>query len=158
MAAAELFGCRFQVYRNGQIFYTFDNRQCLLNILDSQVTISVVDTLMNVTPQTNLDLKVWSCHTLRNELLGTASIDVYDTLKNNNGKTSHKNRNNDSSQSEDQVSLASTTGVSESAFQDLLDVGLLVNGLEKPVFYEGYICSRCQLIQHLKLRVTEMKE
>ncbi|KAG2471228.1 CLPX protease, partial [Polypterus senegalus] len=23
MAAAELFGCRFQVYRNGQIFYTF---------------------------------------------------------------------------------------------------------------------------------------
>ncbi|KAG2467777.1 hypothetical protein GTO96_0015535, partial [Polypterus senegalus] len=39
MAAAELFGCRFQVYRNGQIFYTFRNRQCLLNILDSQARV-----------------------------------------------------------------------------------------------------------------------
>ncbi|MBN3298189.1 WWP2 ligase, partial [Amia calva] len=41
---------------------------------------------LNVTPQSRLDLKLWSCHTLRNELLGSASIDVYDTLKNNNGK------------------------------------------------------------------------
>ncbi|XP_039619355.1 NEDD4-like E3 ubiquitin-protein ligase WWP2 isoform X1 [Polypterus senegalus] len=130
--------------------------------------------ILNVTPQTNLDLKVWSCHTLRNELLGTASIDVYDTLKNNNGKienvqlnlnlqtenkgslvsggeltvcldglavdlgslpngnavtdTSHKNRNNDSSQSEDQVSLASTTGVSERHLTEDYRTGPVING------------------------------
>ncbi|XP_006006818.1 NEDD4-like E3 ubiquitin-protein ligase WWP2 isoform X2 [Latimeria chalumnae] len=41
---------------------------------------------VNVTPQSRLDLKLWSCHTLRNELFGSASVDVCETLKNNNGK------------------------------------------------------------------------
>lgn len=42
--------------------------------------------LMNVTAQSHLDLKVWSCHTLRNELLGTASISLCNILKKNGGK------------------------------------------------------------------------
>ncbi|EMP33359.1 NEDD4-like E3 ubiquitin-protein ligase WWP2 [Chelonia mydas] len=42
--------------------------------------------LMNVTAQSHLDLKVWSCHTLRNELLGTASISLCNVLKKNGGK------------------------------------------------------------------------
>lgn len=36
----------------------------------------------NVTAQSHLDLKVWSCHTLRNELLGTASVSLGSLLKN----------------------------------------------------------------------------
>ncbi|KAG2459337.1 PECR reductase, partial [Polypterus senegalus] len=34
----------------------------------------------------------------------------------------------------------------------------LDDGLEEPVVYEGYICKRCQLIQHLELRVAELEE
>ncbi|XP_027702946.1 NEDD4-like E3 ubiquitin-protein ligase WWP2 isoform X2 [Vombatus ursinus] len=42
--------------------------------------------VLNVTAQSHLDLKVWSCHTLRNELLGTASVNLSSVLKNNGGK------------------------------------------------------------------------
>ncbi|POI35136.1 hypothetical protein CIB84_001112 [Bambusicola thoracicus] len=38
--------------------------------------------ILNVTAQSHLDLKVWSCHTLRNELLGTASVSLWNLLKN----------------------------------------------------------------------------
>ncbi|XP_057692903.1 NEDD4-like E3 ubiquitin-protein ligase WWP2 isoform X1 [Corythoichthys intestinalis] len=44
------------------------------------------DLTLNVTPQSRLDLKLWSCHTLRKELLGSASIDLLDTLRMHNGK------------------------------------------------------------------------
>ncbi|XP_030367189.1 NEDD4-like E3 ubiquitin-protein ligase WWP2 [Strigops habroptila] len=37
--------------------------------------------ILNVTAQSHLDLKVWSCHTLRNELLGTASVNLSNLLK-----------------------------------------------------------------------------
>ncbi|KAM7146525.1 NEDD4-like E3 ubiquitin-protein ligase WWP2 isoform 1-T3 [Macrochelys suwanniensis] len=41
--------------------------------------------IMNVTAQSHLDLKVWRCHTLRNELLGTASVSLWNVLKKKNG-------------------------------------------------------------------------
>ena len=41
----------------------------------------------NVTPQSRLDLKLWSCHTLRKELLGSATIDLLDTLRTHHGKS-----------------------------------------------------------------------
>ncbi|XP_076129184.1 NEDD4-like E3 ubiquitin-protein ligase WWP2 [Alosa pseudoharengus] len=44
------------------------------------------DLTLNVTPQSRLDLKLWSCHTLRKELLGSATIDLLDTLRNHDGK------------------------------------------------------------------------
>lgn len=44
------------------------------------------DLTLNVTPQSRLDLKVWSCHTLRKELLGSATIDLLDTLRTHDGK------------------------------------------------------------------------
>lgn len=44
------------------------------------------DLTLNVTPQSKLDLKLWSCHTLRKELLGSASIDLLDTLRTHHGK------------------------------------------------------------------------
>nr|XP_023682955.1 NEDD4-like E3 ubiquitin-protein ligase WWP2 isoform X2 [Paramormyrops kingsleyae]XP_023682956.1 NEDD4-like E3 ubiquitin-protein ligase WWP2 isoform X2 [Paramormyrops kingsleyae] len=44
------------------------------------------DLTLNVTPQSKLDLKVWSCHTLRKELLGSATIDLLDTLRSHDGK------------------------------------------------------------------------
>uniref|UniRef100_A0A8C7W453 E3 ubiquitin-protein ligase n=3 Tax=Oncorhynchus mykiss TaxID=8022 RepID=A0A8C7W453_ONCMY len=44
------------------------------------------DLTLNVTPQSRLDLKLWSCHTLRKELLGTATIDLLDTLRTHDGK------------------------------------------------------------------------
>lgn len=43
----------------------------------------------NVTAQSHLDLKVWSCHTLRNELLGTASVSLGNLLK-SGGKRTYK--------------------------------------------------------------------
>lgn len=51
--------------------------------------------LSNVTPQSRLDLKLWSCHTLRKELLGSASIDLLDTLWTYDGKSkAHAVKNN----------------------------------------------------------------
>ncbi|MFT7813973.1 NEDD4-like E3 ubiquitin-protein ligase WWP2 isoform X1 [Arapaima gigas] len=44
------------------------------------------DLTLNVTPQSRLDLKVWNCHTLRKELLGSATIDLLDTLRSHDGK------------------------------------------------------------------------
>ncbi|XP_068595310.1 NEDD4-like E3 ubiquitin-protein ligase WWP2 [Brachionichthys hirsutus] len=44
------------------------------------------DLALNVTPQSRLDLKLWSCHTLRKELLGSATIDLLDTLRTHHGK------------------------------------------------------------------------
>uniref|UniRef100_A0A3B4B9G6 E3 ubiquitin-protein ligase n=1 Tax=Periophthalmus magnuspinnatus TaxID=409849 RepID=A0A3B4B9G6_9GOBI len=44
------------------------------------------DLMLNVTPQSHLDLKLWSCHTLRKELLGSATIDLMDTLRTHQGK------------------------------------------------------------------------
>lgn len=41
----------------------------------------------NVTPQSRLDLKLWSCHTLRKELLGSATIDLLDTLRTHDGRS-----------------------------------------------------------------------
>lgn len=41
----------------------------------------------NVTAQSHLDLKVWSCHTLRNELLGTASVSLGNLLKSGGKRT-----------------------------------------------------------------------
>ncbi|XDV52576.1 hypothetical protein PO909_021294, partial [Leuciscus waleckii] len=45
------------------------------------------DLTLNVTPQSHLDLKLWSCHTLRKELLGSATIDLLDTLRTHDGKS-----------------------------------------------------------------------
>uniref|UniRef100_A0A674MDJ9 HECT-type E3 ubiquitin transferase n=1 Tax=Takifugu rubripes TaxID=31033 RepID=A0A674MDJ9_TAKRU len=44
------------------------------------------DLTLNVTPQSRLDLKLWSCHTLKKELLGSATIDLLDTLRTHDGK------------------------------------------------------------------------
>ncbi|XP_061577235.1 NEDD4-like E3 ubiquitin-protein ligase WWP2 isoform X2 [Cololabis saira] len=44
------------------------------------------DLTLNVTPQSRLDLKLWSCHTLRKELLGSATIDLLETLRTHDGK------------------------------------------------------------------------
>ncbi|XP_062997524.1 NEDD4-like E3 ubiquitin-protein ligase WWP2 isoform X2 [Elgaria multicarinata webbii] len=46
--------------------------------------------LLNVTAQSHLDVKLWSCHTLRNELLGTASVSLPSVLKQSKGKVENK--------------------------------------------------------------------
>ncbi|XP_061450521.1 NEDD4-like E3 ubiquitin-protein ligase WWP2 isoform X2 [Rhineura floridana] len=45
---------------------------------------------LNVTSQSHLDVKLWSWHTLRNELLGTASISLPSVLKQSEGKVENK--------------------------------------------------------------------
>lgn len=40
----------------------------------------------NVTSQSHLDLKLWSCHTLRNELLGVASVSLSSMPKQSKGQ------------------------------------------------------------------------
>ncbi|KAF7707757.1 NEDD4-like E3 ubiquitin-protein ligase WWP2 isoform X1 [Silurus meridionalis] len=44
------------------------------------------DLTLNVTPLSRLDLKLWSCYPLRKELLGSATIDLLDTLRTHQGK------------------------------------------------------------------------
>ncbi|MGH0135983.1 UNVERIFIED_CONTAM: hypothetical protein FKN15_033181 [Acipenser sinensis] len=88
----------------------------------------------NVTPQSRLDLKLWSCHTLRNELLGSASIDIYDTLKNNNGKKSQQDEkdNADTIQSDDEsqnlLPATSTPEAGERHLPETSRSGSAING------------------------------
>ncbi|RXM29552.1 NEDD4-like E3 ubiquitin-protein ligase WWP2 [Acipenser ruthenus] len=82
---------------------------------------------LNVTPQSHLDLKLWSCHTLRNELLGSASIDIYDTLKNNNGKIENIQLNLNL-QTENKGSLVSGGELSVCLDGLAVDLGSLPNG------------------------------
>uniref|UniRef100_A0A8C6XWW6 E3 ubiquitin-protein ligase n=1 Tax=Naja naja TaxID=35670 RepID=A0A8C6XWW6_NAJNA len=46
--------------------------------------------VLNVTSQSRLDLKLWSCHTLRNELLGVASVSLSSVPKQSQGKVETK--------------------------------------------------------------------
>ncbi|XP_029139069.1 NEDD4-like E3 ubiquitin-protein ligase WWP2 [Protobothrops mucrosquamatus] len=46
--------------------------------------------VLNVTSQSHLDLKLWSCHTLRNELLGVASVNLSSMPKQSKGKVENK--------------------------------------------------------------------
>ncbi|XP_066492988.1 NEDD4-like E3 ubiquitin-protein ligase WWP2 isoform X2 [Tiliqua scincoides] len=46
--------------------------------------------VLNVAAQSHLDVKLWSCHTLRNELLGTASVSLANVLKQGRGKVENK--------------------------------------------------------------------
>uniref|UniRef100_A0A670Z330 E3 ubiquitin-protein ligase n=1 Tax=Pseudonaja textilis TaxID=8673 RepID=A0A670Z330_PSETE len=48
------------------------------------------ESLVNVTSQSRLDLKLWSCHTLRNELLGVASVSLSSVPKQSQGKVETK--------------------------------------------------------------------
>lgn len=56
-------------------------------VLKPQLIMCVCVFHSNVTPQSHLDLKLWSCHTLRKELLGSATIDLLDTLRTHDGKS-----------------------------------------------------------------------
>lgn len=60
---------------------------CLHCVCDWGCNLGLLDACRNVTPQSRLDLKLWSCHTLRKELLGSATIDLLDTLRNHDGKS-----------------------------------------------------------------------
>ncbi|KAJ6652503.1 hypothetical protein lerEdw1_011473 [Lerista edwardsae] len=46
--------------------------------------------VLNASAQSHLDVKLWSCHTLRNELLGTASVSLPAVLKQTWGKAESK--------------------------------------------------------------------
>ncbi|XP_034282608.1 NEDD4-like E3 ubiquitin-protein ligase WWP2 isoform X3 [Pantherophis guttatus] len=46
--------------------------------------------VLNVTSQSHLDLKLWSCHTLRNELLGVASVSLSSIPKQSKGQVENK--------------------------------------------------------------------
>uniref|UniRef100_A0A8D2LH23 NEDD4-like E3 ubiquitin-protein ligase WWP2 n=1 Tax=Varanus komodoensis TaxID=61221 RepID=A0A8D2LH23_VARKO len=45
---------------------------------------------LNVSAQSHLDLKLWSCHTLRNELLGSASLSLAGLLKQGKGRVENE--------------------------------------------------------------------
>uniref|UniRef100_A0A672U8T6 E3 ubiquitin-protein ligase n=1 Tax=Strigops habroptila TaxID=2489341 RepID=A0A672U8T6_STRHB len=82
--------------------------------------------ILNVTAQSHLDLKVWSCHTLRNELLGTASVSLSNLLK-NGGKLENRQLTLDL-QTENKGSVVS--GGELTIFLDgpTVDLGSLPNG------------------------------
>lgn len=64
----------------------------------------------NVTPQSRLDLKLWSCHTLRKELLGCATIDLLDTLRTHDGKSKHLARRSPQSKKRSNFVLTGGSG------------------------------------------------
>ncbi|NWR66576.1 WWP2 ligase, partial [Bucorvus abyssinicus] len=82
--------------------------------------------ILNVTAQSHLDLKVWSCHTLRNELLGTASVSLGSLLK-SGGKLENRQLTLDL-QTENKGTVVS--GGELTIFLDgpAVDVGNLPNG------------------------------
>ncbi|XP_054696887.1 NEDD4-like E3 ubiquitin-protein ligase WWP2 isoform X2 [Grus americana] len=82
--------------------------------------------ILNVTAQSHLDLKVWSCHTLRNELLGTASVSLGSLLK-SGGKLENRQLTLDL-QTENKGSVVS--GGELTIFLDgpAVDLGSLPNG------------------------------
>uniref|UniRef100_A0A8B9N1C3 E3 ubiquitin-protein ligase n=1 Tax=Accipiter nisus TaxID=211598 RepID=A0A8B9N1C3_9AVES len=82
--------------------------------------------ILNVTAQSHLDLKVWSCHTLRNELLGTASVSLGNLLK-SGGKLENRQLTLDL-QTENKGSVVS--GGELTIFLDgpAVDLGSLPNG------------------------------
>ncbi|XP_072729103.1 NEDD4-like E3 ubiquitin-protein ligase WWP2 isoform X1 [Ciconia boyciana] len=82
--------------------------------------------VLNVTAQSHLDLKVWSCHTLRNELLGTASVSLGNLLK-SGGKLENRQLTLDL-QTENKGSVVS--GGELTIFLDgpAVDLGSLPNG------------------------------
>ncbi|KAG6940789.1 WW domain containing E3 ubiquitin protein ligase 2 [Chelydra serpentina] len=84
--------------------------------------------IMNVTAQSHLDLKVWRCHTLRNELLGTASVSLWNVLKKKNGGRMENTQLTLNLQTENKGSVVS--GGELTIFLDgpTVDLGSLPNG------------------------------
>ncbi|XP_040471737.1 NEDD4-like E3 ubiquitin-protein ligase WWP2 isoform X4 [Falco naumanni] len=82
--------------------------------------------VLNVTAQSHLDLKVWSCHTLRNELLGTASISLSSLLK-SGGKLENRQLTLDL-QTENKGSVVSSGELTIFLDGPAVDLGSLPNG------------------------------
>ncbi|XP_037265355.1 NEDD4-like E3 ubiquitin-protein ligase WWP2 isoform X3 [Falco rusticolus] len=82
--------------------------------------------VLNVTAQSHLDLKVWSCHTLRNELLGTASISLSNLLK-SGGKLENRQLTLDL-QAENKGSVVSSGELTIFLDGPAVDLGSLPNG------------------------------
>ncbi|XP_051485793.1 NEDD4-like E3 ubiquitin-protein ligase WWP2 isoform X1 [Apus apus] len=81
---------------------------------------------LNVTAQSHLDLKVWSCHTLRNELLGTASLSLGSLLK-GGGKLENRQLTLDL-QMENKGSVVSVGELTIFLDGPAVDLGSLPNG------------------------------
>ncbi|KAM6300430.1 NEDD4-like E3 ubiquitin-protein ligase WWP2 [Aegotheles albertisi] len=82
--------------------------------------------VLNVTAQSHLDLKVWSCHTLRNELLGTASVSLGSLLR-GGGKLENRQLTLDL-QTENKGSVVSSGELTIFLDGPAVDVGSLPNG------------------------------
>ncbi|XP_065517316.1 NEDD4-like E3 ubiquitin-protein ligase WWP2 isoform X1 [Lathamus discolor] len=82
--------------------------------------------ILNVTAQSHLDLKVWSCHTLRNELLGMASVSLSNLLK-NGGKLENRQLTLDL-QTENKGSVVSGRELTIFLDGPTVDLGNLPNG------------------------------
>ncbi|KAM6250926.1 NEDD4-like E3 ubiquitin-protein ligase WWP2 [Spheniscus humboldti] len=82
--------------------------------------------VLNVTAQSHLDLKVWSCHTLRNELLGTASVSLGNLLK-SGGKLENRQLTLDL-QTENKGSVVSSGELTIFLDGPAVDLGSLPNG------------------------------
>ncbi|NXE14099.1 WWP2 ligase, partial [Lophotis ruficrista] len=82
--------------------------------------------VLNVTAQSHLDLKVWSCHTLRNELLGAASVSLGSLLK-SGGKLENRQLTLDL-QTENKGSVVSSGELTIFLDGPAVDLGSLPNG------------------------------
>nr|XP_056718396.1 NEDD4-like E3 ubiquitin-protein ligase WWP2 [Euleptes europaea] len=92
--------------------------------------------ILNVTAQSLLEVKLWSCHTLRNELLGTASASLASLLQQSRGKGENKPLRLDL-QMEHKGSLVSGGEVTVFLDGPAVDAGSVPNG--------SLVAEGCQL-------------
>ncbi|KAM4614272.1 NEDD4-like E3 ubiquitin-protein ligase WWP2 isoform 2-T2 [Discoglossus pictus] len=87
---------------------------------------------LNVSSQSLLEIRLWSCHTLRNELLGTTCVNLQNTLPKGGGRVkSIPLRLN--LQAEQRGSVVSAGELTIVLDQPVVDVGGVTNGTEIPV-------------------------
>uniref|UniRef100_A0A8C1HR11 E3 ubiquitin-protein ligase n=1 Tax=Cyprinus carpio carpio TaxID=630221 RepID=A0A8C1HR11_CYPCA len=98
------------------------------------------DLTLNVTPQSRLDLKLWSCHTLRKELVGSATIDLLDTLRTHDGKMENVQLSL-VLQTENKGSVVAGGELNVCLDGLVVDLGSLPNGNAAPDTHAVSVCS-----------------
>uniref|UniRef100_A0A669BPL5 E3 ubiquitin-protein ligase n=1 Tax=Oreochromis niloticus TaxID=8128 RepID=A0A669BPL5_ORENI len=108
----------------------------------------------NVTPQSRLDLKLWSCHTLRKELLGSATIDLLDTLRSHDGKSKKKTDTHTHTQNCLFVFLGPKSALMQPSVHSLLNRNFLIdckNASHHLASFSYASCCPCLLSDKVEL-------
>uniref|UniRef100_A0A8C6PQH2 E3 ubiquitin-protein ligase n=1 Tax=Nothobranchius furzeri TaxID=105023 RepID=A0A8C6PQH2_NOTFU len=118
------------------------------------------DLTLNVTPQSRLDLKLWTCHTLRKELLGSATIDLLDTLRTHDGKMENVQLSL-VLQTENKGSVVAGGELNVCLDGMAVDLGSLPNGStaadSESCLYHTHTCTRTHTRTHTRTCLSLLK-